>query len=837
MRTLPSLLVALAAACFTPAHAFQVSSETSSQKRPRPLPDMPDVKTPAPAPVLSQGTLVTPLPHAASMPAGPAQSRAAQSRATGLEAAHGVGHVFDRVWVDEPSAGSLWARGREYKAGFSAAGVTYVPFFGSDAPRNFPTRFTLSAVHVGDSALAFDAGAVPHLAGDSVRYDRGLLVERWDLAVEHVEQRFEFEALPASGELVLEIALDSDLAAAEVPGGITFTNDLGRVDYSAAVAIDADGRRLAMRTRLVEGAIELRLDAAALAGARLPLVIDPVLSTTNVSAAGVDDITPDVAYEAVSDRYLVAYEELYSATDHDIYVQICSNSGTVLLSTWADVSTEYWGGPRVASNAVGQNFLCVAAAGLPGSALRTIQGRTFTPAGAASAVITIAGADTYDKFAPDVGGDPAVIPPTYFCVVWERNYSPTDHDVHARLVTSAGAPVGTTFSIDNSGSTLDTRPAISKSDGRPPYSTQNWVVVWQRYNAGQMHENLYGAQVHWDGAITYPTYPINATSDNVRNPRVSSLLDDNGVSRPYMVVCEDLSYLATDWEVVGYVFIGTTFQVGTSISDQIDVSSLRDDQVPCVDTDGRHFAVAYRELFNVSPLDYDIIVADMLYSGGYPFLCEAQSVAASAFSEDHPSISANYSGNGARLRYMLAWDKNDYQVGDNQAWIGLYDGCPSGIAQGFCRGDGSNTACPCGNTGASGSGCENSSSTGGGYMTWSGLNEVGNDTFVIQANGLPPGSASLYFQGFLVAGGIYGAAFGDGILCITTQIVRLGVKFNPTGSSQYPGAGDAPLSVAGAIPANGKYLFYQVWYRDAATFCSSATYNLTSGIEAVWAPY
>ena len=66
--------------------------------------------------------------------------------------------------------------------------------------------------------------------------------------------------------------------------------------------------------------------------------------------------------------------------------------------------------------------------------------------------------------------------------------------------------------------------------------------------------------------------------------------------------------------------------------------------------------------------------------------------------------------------------------------------------------------------------------------------------------------------------------------------MRLAVKFNPAGSSQFPGAGDPTLSVAGSVPANGKLLFYQVWYRDAVSFCSSATYNLTSGIQAIWAP-
>jgi hypothetical protein len=821
------VFVASLLACVSTAHAFQVTEDASAPKHARPLSVTADVKTPAPPVAGATGTLITPVAHVSSAPA-----RTAKPAVPGIV----TPRLFDRVYVDQPQDGVVWARGRAYKARFGALGVTYVPFFGSAAPQNYPTRFTLRDVRVGDAALAFDAEAVPVLDSDSVRYERGSLIEHWDLHVESVEQRFEFEALPAGGDLVLAIALESELAAAESHGGISFTNDLGRVDYSAAVAIDAGGRRLAMHTHLVDGVLELRLDAAALAGARMPLVIDPVLTTTNITSAGIDDINPDVAYEAASDRYAVVYEELYSATDHDIYLQMRDGSGALTASNWIDITTDFWATPRVASNTLGLNYLCVASVGLASSGLRTIQGRTINPNGVTSAPITIAGLDTYDKFAPDVGGDPASSPPTYFLVVWERTFSTTDHDIHARLVTSAGAPVATAFSIDNSSSTLDTRPAISKSDGHPPFSTQNWTIVWQRYNPSALHEQLYGAQVKWDGSVTHATFPVNVTGDVVRNPRVSSLLDDNGTSRPYMIVCESQS-LTFDWEVAGYTFVGTTFQTGTSISDQVDVNSTLDNFVPCVDSDGRHFTVAYSELYNPQTADYDIVVTDMLYADSYAFLCAVEYAASTTFTEDAPSITSTYSGNGARVRYMLAWDKNDYQVGDLQAWIGLWDGCPSGIAEPFCLGDGSHTACPCANTGASGRGCENSSSTGGGYMTWSGQNQVGNDTFVIQANGLPPGSASLYFQGFLAAGGIYGAAFGDGILCITTQIVRLGVKFNPTGSSQFPGVGDPSLSIAGSIPAGGKYVFYQVWYRDAVPFCSSATYNLTSGIRTVWAPY
>src|SRR5438552_2960054 len=50
---------------------------------------------------------------------------------------------FDHVHFDAPGDGALWARGRSYKARFDAHGATYIPIFGSAAPRNFPVSFAV----------------------------------------------------------------------------------------------------------------------------------------------------------------------------------------------------------------------------------------------------------------------------------------------------------------------------------------------------------------------------------------------------------------------------------------------------------------------------------------------------------------------------------------------------------------------------------------------------------------------------------------------------------------------------------------------------------------------
>jgi hypothetical protein len=82
-----------------------------------------------------------------------------------------------------------------------------------------------------------------------------------------------------------------------------------------------------------------------------------------------------------------------------------------------------------------------------------------------------------------------------------------------------------------------------------------------------------------------------------------------------------------------------------------------------------------------------------------------------------------------------------------------------------------------------------------------------------------PNSSALYFQGTaLVLGG---------------SVIRLGTKTNASGTSTYPAAGDTAISIKGANSA-GALRHYQIWYRNAAAFCTPATFNLSNGLSLTW---
>jgi hypothetical protein len=171
----------------------------------------------------------------------------------------------------------------------------------------------------------------------------------------------------------------------------------------------------------------------------------------------------------------------------------------------------------------------------------------------------------------------------------------------------------------------------------------------------------------------------------------------------------------------------------------------------------------------------------------------------------------------------------------NSYLFNLRADCSSGpisAGTGFCFGDGTGTACPCANNGAVGNGCASSVNANGGNLAATGNPSLASDTVVLAGTGMT-NTNCLYFQGTAQVSAGAGSAFGDGKRCAGGQIVRLKTIVNVNGNSQYPETGDPPVSVRGLVTAVGTRT-YQVWYRNAAAFCTPDTFNLTNGFEIIW---
>jgi len=161
------------------------------------------------------------------------------------------------------------------------------------------------------------------------------------------------------------------------------------------------------------------------------------------------------------------------------------------------------------------------------------------------------------------------------------------------------------------------------------------------------------------------------------------------------------------------------------------------------------------------------------------------------------------------------------------------DSTPQGTL--FCFGDGTGATCPCGNTSGTSAlaGCLHSLGMAGAIRA-SGFTRISSDSLVLRGTSLP-NSTAVYLQGTTNVAGGNGIPFGDGLRCVGGSVVRLGMRFSAGGASQYPGPGNASVSVRGNVSA-GDVRHYQVWYRNAASFCTAHTFNLTNGLTIVWLP-
>jgi V8-like Glu-specific endopeptidase len=155
--------------------------------------------------------------------------------------------------------------------------------------------------------------------------------------------------------------------------------------------------------------------------------------------------------------------------------------------------------------------------------------------------------------------------------------------------------------------------------------------------------------------------------------------------------------------------------------------------------------------------------------------------------------------------------------------LGVGENCSAGFTR-FCFGDGTSTACPCGNAGHNGMGCQNSTGTGGVLLGATG-DPLKNDVVLEGTNFRPA-----FTPGAVVIRSLESAnpstTFGDGLLCIGTRgFVRLAAGLAISGTATVPiGHGAGPGT-----------FFYQLWYRsNPASWCTPDAFNLSNGLTITW---
>jgi hypothetical protein len=152
----------------------------------------------------------------------------------------------------------------------------------------------------------------------------------------------------------------------------------------------------------------------------------------------------------------------------------------------------------------------------------------------------------------------------------------------------------------------------------------------------------------------------------------------------------------------------------------------------------------------------------------------------------------------------------------------------------YCYGDWSGLECPCLNVSVPGNkeGCLHSGGVGARLVAY-GNPSLANDSVVLHYLRGPATSPMLLFQGTTMIQS--GQQFGDGLRCAAGTVVRLAQRTPCGGQVALPEAGEPRLSVLGGVTITGPQ-HYQGWYRNAASFCTPSTFNLTNGVRIVWTP-
>lgn len=174
----------------------------------------------------------------------------------------------------------------------------------------------------------------------------------------------------------------------------------------------------------------------------------------------------------------------------------------------------------------------------------------------------------------------------------------------------------------------------------------------------------------------------------------------------------------------------------------------------------------------------------------------------------------------------------------------LHERGDSGFAS-ICEGGSPGVArCPCSNPPASaGSGCDNSSATGGAFLTASGVPLLSSDTLVFTTSRQTPTGTSVVMQGDVEVSG--GAIFGQGLRCASGVLKRLYVRIASGGSVSLPdvAGGDSSVSARSAELGDpiqpGQDRWYLVYYRDPVVLGSchaSSTFNATQTGRVTWSP-
>ena len=468
--------------------------------------------------------------------------------------------------------GALQVGDAGYRATFNRAGVHFTP-----AGATAGLGIGLAAIQRGGAAVPLDAGpwsadvnVARRPVTDGVREQataRHGTVE-WDVVLDH--------PVAGRGDLVVSADLTGVTGPARPAAGrkgLQLSLDHGTsVRLGQTVVADATGTELYRATPTVaHGRIKLTVPASVLHGAAYPLTIDPTVSGTTPVETNVGALQPAVAFD-----------------------------GEDFLVVWADVNFQ------------------TSAQEVYGAQVKG-DGTQVQPIGPISTV------DSFVDSAPSVAWNG-----TRFLVVWDEQFTSSDHDILGRRVNRAGFPLDMPFALASS-AVNQTAPSVTAGGS-------TFYAVW---TATPSSNDVYGGRVDTNGALLDGNGGRVVVGASVGESAPD--VDWNGSS--YLVTYERL-FIANDPDIYGQRVdasanpVGTTFPIAT-------VSGA--EQAPKVASNGSDHLVVWQS-------GGDILGARVSSAGA---VLGGVTVSNATDTQSAPDVAFN----GA---YLVAW--RDRRDGHNAIW-------------------------------------------------------------------------------------------------------------------------------------------------------------------------
>jgi hypothetical protein len=587
--------------------------------------------------------------------------------------------------------GRIWAGGAGYKAGFDRDGVCFVPFFGSDAPRNLPVEFQAERVRVAGKELALEHAA-PQREGTRVSFARKGCVEFYDVELDGIEQQFRFDVLPERGELVVDVRVAAPEYGIEHDGeGFVFRSGDSSFRYGRAYAVDARGRSLALTTTRSANGFSITVPTAFVAEAALPLVIDPLIGNASSLRSSTRTMrATDLAFDASLGEYFVTYESVFSATDTDVFlVRADAAMQPIGSELTVDLSSASWDHARIAGLAAQDRFLVVAAVRNVGStstriASRLVSGGATPSLGASVFLSAVQSPSDVSELNPDVGGAIESDLPR-FAVVWESDFGSTDHDLFAVVVDENGALISAAPQVVATTSFLEHHPVISNCDGRGAAAARRWAVAFRRDVVENGTANLRVCFLDKDASQAIPSGSANyavGPSVAVSTPAEWSVSSptDPAQGRSVLIAARRQNNVTNRAEIALYAVStgGNTFSTATI--DSVGGFANWNLGAPAVDTDGCRFAIAFERLYAAAPLDRDQHVVTIAAGSAGLVVQDAASLATSFDDESGLALVAARSGGSTLPDYAATWIHTP-SSGNRNVVGSRYRGTGSGVTQ------------------------------------------------------------------------------------------------------------------------------------------------------------